>query len=392
MYMINFEFYNPARILFGKSRELEVGRLIKKYGGKKVLLHYGGGSIKKTGLYDKVIRILEEEGIEYVELGGVVPNPRLSLVREGIKLCQDQGVDFILAVGGGSAIDSAKAIAAGVFAGHDVWDFYAKNVNMPNKALPIGVILTIPAAGSETSSGTVITNDENGLKRSMGSEVLIPKFAILNPELTYTLPPYQTACGASDIIAHLMERYFTNVTHVDYTDRLIEASIRTVLNFAPKVLREPDNYDARAEVMWAGTIAHNNLLSTGRIGDWGSHDIEHELSGAYDIAHGAGLSIIFPAWMKYVYKENPDRFVQFAVRVFDVDLPFEDKEAIILEGIHRLERFYKLMDLPTRLRDVNIGEERLREMAEKAMIGRDTFGNFKNLTSEDIYNIYKLAL
>lgn len=390
--MINFEFYNPARILFGKGREMEAGKLIKKYGGKKVLLHYGGGSIKKTGLYDKVIKILAEEGIEYVELGGVVPNPRLSLVREGIKLCQEQDVDFILAVGGGSVIDSAKAIAAGIFVSHDVWDFYTKKANAPDKALPIGVILTIPAAGSETSSGTVITNDENGLKRSMGSEVLIPKFAILNPELTYTLPPYQTACGASDIIAHLMERYFTNVTHVDFTDRLIEASIRTVLNFAPKVLKEPDNYDARAEVMWAGTIAHNNLLSTGRIGDWGSHDIEHELSGAYDIAHGAGLSIIFPAWMKYVYKENPERFVQFAVRVFDVDLPFEDKEAIILEGIDRLERFYKRMGLPTRLSDVNIGEERLREMAQKAMIGRETFGNFKNLTSEDIYNIYKLAL
>ena len=258
--------------------------------------------------------------------------------------------------------------------------------------MPIGVILTIPAAGSETSSGTVITNDENQLKRSMGSEVLIPKFAILNPELTYSLPPYQTACGASDIVAHLMERYFTHVKHVDYTDRLIEASIRCILNFAPKVLVEPDNYDARAEIMWVGTIAHNNLLSTGRIGDWASHDIEHELSGAYDIAHGAGLSIIFPAWMKYVYKENPDRFVQFAVRVFDVDLPFENKEAIILEGISCLERFYKLMNLPTRLSDANIGEERLREMTDKAMIGRDAFGNFKNLTSEDIYNIYKLAL
>lgn len=390
--MINFNFYNPARIVFGKGRELEAGTLVKKYGGKKVLFHYGGGSIKKTGLYDKVIKVLKEEGIAFAELGGVVPNPRLSLVREGIKLCKEQNIDFILAVGGGSVIDSAKAIAAGVFADHDVWDFYTKKAMAPQKALPIGVILTIPAAGSETSSGSVITNDENWLKRSMGSEVLIPKFAILNPELTYSLPAYQTACGASDIMAHLMERYFTNVTHVDYTDRLIEASLRTVLNFAPKVLEEPDNYDARAEMMWVGTIAHNNLLSTGRIGDWGSHDIEHELSGAYDIAHGAGLSIIFPAWMKYVYKENPGRFVQFAVRVFDVDLAFENQEEIILEGIRRLESFYKRIGLPTRLKDVNIGEERLREMADKAMIGRDTFGNFKNLTSEDIYNIYRLAL
>ena len=390
--MINFNFYNPARIVFGKGRELEAGTLVKKYGGKKVLFHYGGGSIKKTGLYDKVIKVLKEEGIAFAELGGVVPNPRLSLVREGIKLCKEQNIDFILAVGGGSVIDSAKAIAAGVFADHDVWDFYTKKAMAPQKALPIGVILTIPAAGSETSSGSVITNDENWLKRSMGSEVLIPKFAILNPELTYSLPAYQTACGASDIMAHLMERYFTNVTHVDYTDRLIEASLRTVLNFAPKVLEEPDNYDARAEMMWVGTIAHSNLLSTGRIGDWGSHDIEHELSGAYDIAHGAGLSIIFPAWMKYVYKENPGRFVQFAVRVFDVDLAFENQEEIILEGIRRLESFYKRIGLPTRLKDVNIGEERLREMADKAMIGRDTFGNFKNLTSEDIYNIYRLAL
>lgn len=391
--MINFEFYNPARIIFGKDTEFQAGKQIAKY-GKRVLLHYGGGSIKANGVYDKVVKSLKEEGLFFVELSGVVPNPRLSLVREGIELCKENNLDFVLAVGGGSVIDSAKAIAAGVRYSGDVWELYMDNSKLTGltEALPVGVVLTIPAAGSESSTASVITNEEGWLKRAINTEVVIPKFAVLNPESSYTLPAYQTACGASDIFAHLMERYFTQEPNVDFTDRLIEANMRTILNNAPLVLKNPNDYNVRAEIMWAGAVAHNNLLNTGRIGDWGSHDIEHEISGAYDIAHGAGLSIVFPAWMKYVYKQNVDKFIQFAMRVFNVDFSFDDKEKIVFEMIERLEAWYVRMGLPIRLSDVNIGSERIREMADKCMVGRTHVGNFQKLRADDIYEIYKLAL
>ncbi|MDF2612912.1 MAG: putative butanol dehydrogenase [Clostridia bacterium] len=388
--MLNFEYYNPAKIIFGRDTEKEVGREAAKY-GKKVLLHYGGGTIKKIGVYDKVISALQAEGIEIVELGGVMPNPKLSLVQEGIKLCRDHQVDFILAVGGGSTIDSAKAIAVGVPYEGDVWDFYVNGVQA-KEALPLGVVLTIPAAGSESSDSSVVTKEEGELKRYYGTPLMIPKFAVLNPETTCYLPDYQTACGACDIIAHLMERYFTQVTHVDFTDQMIEATLRTMFNYAPLALIDPHNYDVRAEIMWAGTIAHNNLLNTGRIGDWASHDIEHEISGIYDIAHGAGLAIVFPAWMKYVYKENKDKFVQFAQRVMNVDFSAHHKDMIIEEAIRRLEAFYKRLGMPTRLSDVGIGEERIKEMADKSVLGRGTVGNFKKLTASDVYEILKLAL
>lgn len=390
--MIDFEFYNPARIIFGRDKESTVGSQISKT-GKRVLLHYGGGSIKANGVYDKVVKSLEEAGLFYIELSGVVPNPRLGLVREGIRLCRENEIDFILAVGGGSVIDSAKAIAAGVKFQGDLWDIYLDNSRVSEiiDALPVGVVLTIPAAGSESSTASVITNEDGWLKRAINTEVIIPKFAVLNPETCFSLPAYQTACGTSDILAHLMERYFTQVQDVDYTDRLIEATMRTILNNAPLALKHPEDYNVWAEIMWAGTVAHNNLLNTGRIGDWASHDIEHELSGIYDIAHGAGLSIIFPAWMKYVYKCNMDKFIQLAVRVFDVDFSFEKKEQIIFEMIERLEDWYVKMGLPIRLSDVNIGEDRLREMADKSMIGTTHVGNFKNLVADDVYQIYKLA-
>lgn len=389
--MNNFEFYNPARIIFGKGTEENVGNYVKEY-GSKVLLHYGGGSIKKNGLYDKVVASLKAEHIDFVELGGVQPNPRLSLVRKGIELCKSENVDFILAVGGGSTIDSCKGIAAGVVSKKEIWHYYEHPEDQIDGALPIGVVLTIPAAGSETSDSSVVTNDENGLKRYIGSSDLIAKFAIMNPETTYTMPSYQIACGCSDIIAHLMERYFTNVKHVDFTDRLIEGSIRSVLNFGPKALANPTTYHIRAEIMMAGTFAHNGMMNLGRIGDWGSHDIEHELSGEYDIAHGAGLSIIFPAWMKYVYHANIAKFVQFAIRVFDVDLGYHNKEHIVEEMILRLEKWYQAMSLPTRLKDVNIGEDKLRYMADKCLLGRTKVGNLKELTADDVYEIYKLAL
>jgi alcohol dehydrogenase len=389
--MENFEFISPTKIIFGKNAECKVGSETKKY-GKKVLLHYGGGSIKKSGLYDIVVNSLKKEGVEFVELGGVKPNPRLSLVHEGIKICRENKVDFILSVGGGSVIDSAKAIAAGISYEGDVWDFYIGK-GAPIEIIPNGVVLTIPAAGSESSPSSVITKEDEKLKRFLEADSLRPKFSIMNPELTYTLPVYQTACGASDIIAHTMERYFTNARNVELTDRLCEATLKTVINNALIVMKEPENYSARAEIMWAGTLAHNDLLSTGRIPDFASHMIEHELSALNDVAHGAGLAIIFPAWMKYVYKHDIQRFVQFAVRVWNVEQTFDDPERVVLEGINKLENFYKAIGLPTRLSEIGIHEKDFDEMAVKCKrFDGDTVGNFIKLNGEDIKNIYMLAL
>jgi len=387
--MENFQFYSPTRIVFGKDTEDQVGSLTKAY-SKKVLLHYGGSSIKKSGVYDRVVKSLRDQEIEIVELGGVVPNPRLSLVREGIKLCRDNGIDFVLAVGGGSVIDSAKAIAIGVPYEGDVWDFFCGR--QVEKALPVGVVLTIPAAGSEASPNSVITNEDGWFKRGMGSDLVRPVYAILNPVLTYTLPGYQTACGAADIMAHIMERYFTHTKNVELTDRLCEATLKTMINNVPIALENPDDYNARAEIMWAGKVAHFGLLGTGRAQDWASHDIEHEISGIYDVAHGAGLAVVFPAWMKYVYRENIERFVQFASRVWNVDVCFEDKEKTAIEGIKRMESFFKQIGLPVTMKELGITDDRLEEMASKCTRGgTSTVGNFKKLTKDDVYNILKIA-
>lgn len=389
--MLNFSFYNPARIIFGKGVEEQTGEQVKKY-GSKVLLHYGSGSVVRTGVLDKVKKSLDAAGVSYIELGGVKPNPRLSLVREGIEICKREGVDFILAVGGGSTIDSSKGIAAGVLYDGDIWDLYLYPDRQPSKALPVGVVLTIPAAGSESSNASVVTNEDGWMKRDICDECIIPRFAIMNPEFTFTLPPYQTACGASDILAHMMERYFTQVDHVDFTDRLLEGAMRTVIFNAPIVINEPENYDARAEIMWAGSLAHNGLLNTGREGDWASHEIEHELSGIYDIAHGAGLSIVFPAWMRYVWKDNPARFVQFAQRVFDVDIAQAETEAIVNEMIYRLESWYRRIGVPTRFSEAGLDDTHIEEMAKKCMIHRECTGHFRKLYEEDVIAIYRLAL
>ncbi|MFW5976548.1 MAG: iron-containing alcohol dehydrogenase [Bacillota bacterium] len=388
--MENFVFQNATKIIFGKDKEKMVGKEIKKY-ADKILLHYGGGSIKKYGLYDKIIESLEKENIEIIELGGVQPNPRLSLVKEGIELCRKEDIDFILAAGGGSVIDSAKAIAAGVPYDGDVWDFYEGKAEL-QEALSLGVVLTIPAAGSEASVGSVITKEEGEktYKWAINYEILRPEFAILNPEITFTLPDYQTACGAADIMAHIMERYFTTTSNVDLTDKLCEATLRTVIKNVPVVLKDPEDYDARAEIMWSGTIAHNDLLGTGRSEEWSSHPIEHELSAIYDVAHGAGLAVIFPAWMKYVYQENIDRFAQFAVRVFGVEMDFENPEWTAREGIRRLEEFFKSIGLPVTLEGLDIGSENLEVMAEKCTMN-GPIGNIKKLDKEDVLNIYKLA-
>lgn len=389
--MDNFNFRNPTRIVFGRGAERRVGELAAPI-SRKVLLHFGGGSIRASGLYDRVTASLAAAGVRWVELGGVVPNPRLSLVHEGIRLCRQHGVGLILAVGGGSVIDSAKAIAAGVPYEGDVWDFYTRAA-APRAALPIATILTIPAAGSESSDGSVITNEDGWFKRPLGSELLYPAFSILNPELAFTLPDSQVANGVADIMAHLMERYFTNSSPVELTDRLIEATLRTVIDAAPRVLARRDDYDAWAELMWAGTIAHNNLLNTGRVGDWASHDIEHELSGIYDIAHGAGLAVVFPAWMKYVRAHDPDRFAQFAVRVWGVEENFRDRDATGLAGIGRLEGFWQAIGLATRLSGLGIDGARIDEMASKATGGdKSTVGNFVKLGQKEISEILGIAL
>lgn len=386
--MENFTFENTTKIIFGKGAESQVGIETARY-GNKILLHYGGGSIKKYGLYDRVLKSLKDAGLEIIELGGVQPNPRLGLVKKGIDLCRREKIDFILAAGGGSVIDSAKAIASGVYYEGDVWDFFTRKVSM-EKVIPVGVILTISASGSESSGNSVITNEEGLYKRAVGSDMLRPQFAILNPEITYTLPPDQTACGVSDIMAHIMERYFTIVKDVDLTDRLCEATLKTVINNVPIALEEPKNYAARAEIMWAGTIAHNGLLSTGRIADWASHQIEHELSGIYDVPHGAGLSTIFPAWMKYVYKKDPEKFAQFAVRVWNVEPDFRDVEKTALEGIKRLKDFYKEIGLPVTLKEMNIPYDRLEEMAEKCT-EEGPRGNFVKLSKDDVLEILMMA-
>ena len=386
--MLDFKFISPTKFVFGRNAEDALTKEAETLGGK-VLLHYGGGSIKTSGLYGRVKASLDEAGVDCVELGGVKPNPALSLVREGVDLCRAEGVTGILAVGGGSVIDSAKAIAVGVPYEGDVWDFYTGKAKA-SSALPIGVILTIPAAGSEGSNGSVVSDYDTKSKCAYGTDLLRPAFALMNPELTYTLPPYQTAAGIVDMISHVMERYFTRVRAVDVTDGLCESVIRSVVKAAPKVLENPEDYDARAEIMWAGTIAHNDLLGLGRRGDWASHGIEHELSAQYDVAHGAGLAVVFPAWMKYVYKEDLARFVQFAVRVWDVDYTAGEEEKAALEGVRRHKAFYDSIGMPTTLTALGVTDDRYETMAREAL-RKGPLGSFKRLSHDDIVAIYRLA-
>jgi alcohol dehydrogenase YqhD (iron-dependent ADH family) len=388
--MDNFTYHNPTKILFGRGMENEVGAEVARY-SRRILLHFGGGSIKASGLYDRVVASLKHAGVEWVELGGVKPNPRLGLVHEGVKLCRERGLDFVLAVGGGSSIDSSKAIAMGAANDGEVWDYFIGKREL-TRALPVGTILTIPAAGSESSTASVVTNEDGWIKRGFNSELIYPKFSVLNPELAFTLPAFQVACGSADIMSHLMERYFTNTRHVAFIDRMLEATMKTVFAQAPKVLARPTDYDAWAELMWAGTIAHNNLLNTGRVGDWGSHDIEHEISGIYDVAHGAGLAVVFPAWMKHVLEHDLDRFVQWSVRVWNVELDIFDRQATARAGIARLEAFFHSIGLGTTLAALGVGIDRIDEMARKATDG-DTrrIGNFVKLDSAQVAKVLKLA-
>lgn len=391
--MQDFTFYSPTYFVFGRGKENEAGHYVKRFCGSKVLIHYGGGSVKRSGLLDRVKTSLEQEGIEYVELGGVKPNPRSGLVYEGIELCRNEGVDFVLAVGGGSTIDSSKAIAAGAIYDGDFWDFYQGKVI--ERALPVGTILTIAAAGSEGSPDSVITKEEGMFKRGATGEGIRPAFSILNPELTQTLPAYQTACGATDIMAHVFERYFTNTPDVEITDRFCEAVLLTMIKEVPKVLADPDNYEARANIMWAGMTAHNNICGVGREQDWSSHDIEHELSSVYDCAHGAGLAVIFPAWMRYTVEHNPMRFAQIAVRLWGCQMDFENPVNTALAGIDAFKAFLRSIGMPVSFAELGAKEEDILAMAEKCCYGDNrggTVGNFVTLHQADVEKIYRLAL
>lgn len=388
--MKDFNYCAPTHVIFGKNTELEVGKALKNAGATRVLMQYGGGSIKKSGLYDRVVKAIRDEGIELFELGGVQPNPHLSLVRKAIEIVREQKIDYLLAVGGGSAIDSTKATAVGAVYDGDVWDFYCGKA-VPKKAMPVGVVLTIPAAGSEGSNSSVITNEDGWIKRGLGCDLTRPAFAIYNPELTYSLPAYQTAAGATDIMAHIMERYFTNEPDVDMTDRLCESVLKTIIRQAPVAVKEPDNYVARAEIMWASTVAHNDFLSCFRVGDWSSHQLSHELSGMYDATHGAALAVAFPAWMTYVYKHDVQRFCRFAVEVMGVEMDFFHPEETALKGIAALRAFFKSIGMPTTLSELGVPEDKLDVLADKVKRGADgTTGQFVKLTRDDCLKIYQL--
>ena len=392
--MKDFNFYAPTRVVFGRESEAKLPELIRQYGGTKVLIHYGGGSARRYGLLDKVEQMLHEADIDFVELGGVVPNPLLSKVKEGIGLCCREGVDFILAVGGGSVIDSAKAIAYGVPYEGDVWDFWDGKA-VPQASLPVGVILTIPAAGSEMSSSCVITLDEGMLKRGVNSDLCRCKFAIMNPELTYTLPPYQTAAGATDIMMHTMERYFSKYEDATLTDAIAEALLRTVKDAVFEVLKNPEDYRNRAAIMWASSLSHNDLTECGTEKDFACHKLEHELSGLFGVTHGAGLAALWGSWARYVMDKHLSRFVQFAVNVMGVTNDFSDPRATALRGIEAIERFFQQIGMPTSIPAL-IGRKATDEEIETLVAkcsrgGKMNIGAMEILKPADMTAIYRLA-
>ena len=387
--MDNFNFYSPTYFVFGKETENKTGKYVKRFGGSNVLIHYGGGSVIKSGLLNRVKTSLEEQNIRFVELGGVVPNPRSGLVYEGIEICKKEKIDFILAVGGGSVIDSAKAIAIGAKYDGDFWDFFCgKRIE---SALPVATILTISAAGSEGSMGSVITHENGMLKRAANNDVMRPVFSIMNPELTATLPNYQIACGITDMMAHVMERYFTNSKNVEISDRLSEGILLAIINEAPKALADK-NYDSLANIMWSGMVAHNDTSGVGRESDWATHIMEHELSALYDVAHGAGLAVMFPAWMKYVMHHDIMRFAQFAVRVWGCEMDFQHPEKTALEGIKRYEKFMTSIGMPIRFAELGAKAEDIPLLVKTLGLGQNTIGSFVKLTEDDVRKIYELAV
>lgn len=392
--MVNFNYYTPTRVVFGRRTLDQTGELVKAQGARKVFLHYGGGSVKRSGVLDRVKASLTAAGVDYTELGGVVPNPRLSLVREGIELCRREGVDFLLPVGGGSVIDSAKAIGYGVADEGDVWDFYDFK-RIPKACLPIGVVLTIAAAGSEMSDSSVITNEDGWVKRGYSNDLCRPRFAVMDPELTMTLPAYQTACGCTDVVMHTMERYFNaQAEPMALTDALAEGLMRTVIEASRVLVREPENYSARAEVMWAGSLSHNGLTGCGTGGgDWSCHKLEHELGGLFDVAHGAGLAAVWGSWARYVLDADPARFARFAEKVLGVESGADDT-ATALRGVEAMEAYYRTIGMPTNLRELGVEptEAQIEEMAEKcAVTAHGRTGAVKTLGKADMAAIYRAA-
>jgi len=393
--MKDFIYYAPTEVVFGEKSEEKVAALVKKYGGTKVLVHYGGKSAERSGLLDKICGLLAEGGIDFVKLGGVVPNPRLSLAKTGIELCRREGVDFILAVGGGSVIDSAKCIAYGVCMDDDVWNLYLGKAKAPAKMLPVASVLTIPAAGSEMSEASVITNEDGDVKLGYSNNLSRPKFAIMNPKRTFTLPPYQTAAGVTDMMMHTMERYFTKDDDMDLTTDIAEAMLRSMKVAVFAVLKNPEDYRYRAQIMWGGSLMHNGLTGCGVADDWATHQLEHELSGMFDVTHGAGLAAVWPSWARYVMHENLSRFVRFAVNVMDVPNDFTDPEGTALKGIEAMERFYHAIGMPINIKELigrDITDAEIREMTRKCcQDGTRTIGALKVLHAEDMERIYNMA-
>lgn len=391
--MQNFNYYAPTQVVFGKGTENQVGELVKNQNCKKVLIHYGSQSAVRSGLIDRIKNALNEQNIKFVELGGVVPNPRLSLVYEGIELCKKEGVDFILAVGGGSVIDSAKAIGYGVTNDFDVWELYDRK-QKATSCLPLGVVLTLAAAGSEMSDSSVITKEEGGIKRGYNSPLSRPKFAIMNPELTMTLPDYQTSCGIVDIMMHTMERYFTQGEGMEITLNIAESLLKVVKQNALILQKDNQNYEARAEIMWAGSLSHNGLTGCGsEKGDWATHMLEHEISGMFDVAHPAGLAAVWGSWARYVYKDALPRFKRFAINVMGVENKGSDEE-IALKGIEAMEDFYRAIKMPTSLTElgINPSEEQLKILAKMCSIATgDAAGSVKTLREADMLTIYQNA-
>ena len=390
--MNNFVFYSPTEFVFGKNTEVQVGALARKYGAQKVMIVYGGGSVVRSGLLDRVKQSLQEAGVAYCEMGGVQPNPTDGKVYEGIQLCRREQVDMMLPVGGGSVIDTAKAIAAGALYDGDFWDFFIGRAKV-EKALKVAVVLTIPAAGSEGSGNTVITKTETLQKLGLcAPEHLRPVFSIMNPELTYTLPAYQTACGIADMMAHIMERYFTNTPDVEISDRLCEGTLTAIIKEAYRVKQQPDNYAARANIMWCGTVAHNGTCGVGREEDWASHALEHEISAIYNVAHGAGLAVIFPAWMTWMTEHNVDKIAQYAIRVWGV-AESDDKKAVALEGISRLKSFFTSIGLPVTFKELGIENPDIDRLADSLHRNKgELVGNYVKLAKQDSKEIYRLAL
>lgn len=388
--MEDFSFQSKTKIVFGKGKENEVGSLVREY-GTRALVHFGGDYLKKNGLLDRICTSLSDAGVEWTQLDGVVPNPRLSLVEEGIKICREKKVDFILAIGGGSAIDSSKAIALGVPYEGKVWDFYTGDAE-PKQSLPVGSVLTIPGSGSEMSESSIITNEDKNLKCGIDHQQNVPEFAVLNPEMCYTLPPFFLSCGIADILSHQFERYFSPTKSAVLSDHLLEGAMRAIIEIGPKLIEDPKNYDLCAELMWSATVSHNGMLDAGRKTDWASHRIEHEISALYDITHGAGMAVIFPAWMKYVKKTDLNRFYRLAKEVFQLDTEWKNQEQIADEAITACEAFFKSLNLKTRLSQSEIPTDKFELMAEKALAGGETLGRFCQLTKADIVRILELAV